>query len=255
MGEEKSNKGLVWLIVILIILVLGLIGYIVYDKALKDNNESSNNSNTTTTIITTENIESNNNEDTNYPKKDMVLDFEKAKKDNRLNFNDRRGNVLLADLTENKYNINLTIENISLNSKKHFLKVVNYKPNDYDCEKGIEKVIYFDNEVIYEPEGEGCYLSGLEDILVYQNKYVIIVFMYQNGGWIDVFDEDGKRLKTNIDMTVSSIEQINENNITIIGWPDNNEELSCKDNEYELKIEDGIINYSLINVGTNENCI
>ena len=36
MEEKKNNKGLVWLIVVLIILVLGLVGYIVYDKVLKE---------------------------------------------------------------------------------------------------------------------------------------------------------------------------------------------------------------------------
>lgn len=53
MEEKKNNKGLVWLIVILIILVLGLIGYIVYDKALSADNNLKN-ENTTSTTTTTE---------------------------------------------------------------------------------------------------------------------------------------------------------------------------------------------------------
>ena len=37
MEEKKSDKGLVWLIVILIIMVLGLVGFIVYDKVFSNN--------------------------------------------------------------------------------------------------------------------------------------------------------------------------------------------------------------------------
>ena len=56
MEEKKNNKGLVWLIVILIILVLGLVGYIVYDKILLENEISVDDNNITTTKqIVTEN--------------------------------------------------------------------------------------------------------------------------------------------------------------------------------------------------------
>ena len=42
--EQKNNKGLIALVVVLIIMVLGLGGYIVYDKVLVDNTvENSNN--------------------------------------------------------------------------------------------------------------------------------------------------------------------------------------------------------------------
>lgn len=57
MEEKKNNKGLIWLIVILIVLVLGLVGYIVCDNVLKDNNELSNNSNITSTTTTVNNNE------------------------------------------------------------------------------------------------------------------------------------------------------------------------------------------------------
>ena len=49
--EEKNNKGLIWLIVILSILVLGLIGFILYDKShVKSSNENN-------IITTTDNVE------------------------------------------------------------------------------------------------------------------------------------------------------------------------------------------------------
>ena len=56
MEEKKNNKGLVWLIVILIILVLGLVGYIIYDKTIKDDNQLLNNNTTTTTTKVETNI-------------------------------------------------------------------------------------------------------------------------------------------------------------------------------------------------------
>ena len=43
--EKKSSKGLIALIIVLIIIILGLVGYIVYDKVLLENepvNETKN---------------------------------------------------------------------------------------------------------------------------------------------------------------------------------------------------------------------
>jgi len=94
--EEKNNKGLIWLIIILIVLVLGLIGFIVYDKAfVKDIN------NNTTTIP----IENDTNEDfINYPPKndDSILSFDL----NELSSNNK------VDLTKNFKNIKLMKENL-----------------------------------------------------------------------------------------------------------------------------------------------
>ena len=44
---KKSNKGLIWLVIILILIVLGLSTYIVYDKVLtKENKQEETNNNT-----------------------------------------------------------------------------------------------------------------------------------------------------------------------------------------------------------------
>ena len=39
---KKSNKGLIWLVIILIVIVLGLSTYIVYDKILTKENKQRN---------------------------------------------------------------------------------------------------------------------------------------------------------------------------------------------------------------------
>lgn len=65
MEEKEKSRGLFWLIIILIVLVLGLVGYIVYDKVLVDNNSVNNNkeNNTSDKSTTTEKIETITNEE------------------------------------------------------------------------------------------------------------------------------------------------------------------------------------------------
>jgi len=70
MAEKKSNKGLVWLIVVLMILVLGLVGYILYDKVLKDNKVLTNDNNEVNTL---ENDDSDKKENKNNILSDSEL--------------------------------------------------------------------------------------------------------------------------------------------------------------------------------------
>lgn len=67
MEEKKNNKGIIWVIIILIFLILGLIGYIVYDKVVLENNSMNNNvlNNTTTTTTTIKNQETLTEEEIN----------------------------------------------------------------------------------------------------------------------------------------------------------------------------------------------
>jgi len=54
MENKKNNKGLIAIIIILTLCILGLVGYIIYDKALiKENNEKKTLSTKSTTITTT----------------------------------------------------------------------------------------------------------------------------------------------------------------------------------------------------------
>lgn len=61
MEERKSNKGLIWLIVILIVLVLGLAGYIIYDKIILSNENVSDNGANSKNTTTLKNEENNVN--------------------------------------------------------------------------------------------------------------------------------------------------------------------------------------------------
>lgn len=65
--ENKNNKGLIWLIIILIVLVIGLTLFIVYKEFFVDNNLSNgNDSNTTTTTSKQISIKIDENKDWVY---------------------------------------------------------------------------------------------------------------------------------------------------------------------------------------------
>lgn len=256
MEEKKNNNGLIWLVVILIILVLGLIGYIIYNNVKEDNKvDIVENTNTTTiTTTTTESVNDDSNddiEDKEFESKNVVLDFNKEKSNDVMEI----GYDVLEPLTENKYKTNLEINNILVNGRAHYVKIKNYEPNDYDCKKSVDKVIYFDDKIVYEPYAEGCYLSGLSKIRLFKKQYIILEIGSQNGGWIHIFDEDGKELKSEKDMVVSIIDSMNNDSIIFTGWDKDIEEQVCKDNKYELQINNDVITYNLITKGENESCI
>lgn len=224
MERKKFDKG-IWLIIILIILVLGLVGYVIYNN-LKDDNAKNN----------------NNRETTQFETKDITLDFQKEKLDNVMEVDFG----LMDSLTENKYKVNLTINNIEVNGKKHEVKIKNYEPNDYSCKQGVDKVVYLDNKIIYEPSDEACYLSGLYKIILFKNQYIVLHI----GASIHIYDENGIEIKLEKDMIITTIDNTSDNSIIFTGWDDGDNGQVCKDNKYELKIENKVISYNLIKKGT-----
>lgn len=118
MEEKKNNKGLIGVIIVLIVLVLGLVGFIVYDKVLKDD-KMTNNENTITK--------------TNKEEVDKKLTEEEL--ENYLNY------VPLSQLGKDAYsgeNMNLnTIDKISLlfNSNRETEKNLNDKSQYFGCVK------------------------------------------------------------------------------------------------------------------------
>jgi len=252
--EKKSNKGLIGLIVLLIILffiVLALVGYIIWDKT---NNQKTEISTTTTTIPiqTTKNVVDNSKYDQENltDSKNIVLDFQQEHKNNVMEI----GFGLFETLTENKYKVNLTINNIKTNNKSHIIKILNFEPNDYDCEEGVEKVVYFDDKIIFEPSGEDCYLAGLSEIILFKDKYVILPIGIQDSGLIKIFNENGIEIKIDDNIVVQMIKTITNDSIIFNGWDRTEQDLECLDNEYELKIENDIVSYKLIKKGTNHYC-
>lgn len=228
MRKMKFSKS-IWLIIILIILVLGIVGYVIYDN-LKDDGVNNNDNGGTTQFET----------------KDITLDFQKEKLNNvKVDWD------LMEQLTENKYKVNLTINNIEVNGKKHEVKIKNYEPNDYSCKQGVDKVVYLDNKIIYEPSDEACYLSGLYKIILFKNQYIILHI----GDYIHIYDENGTEIKSEKDMVISTIDNTSDNSLIFTGWDDGDNSQVCRDNKYELKIENNVISYTLIKKGTNDLCM
>ena len=277
MEELKNNnkKGLI-IVTILCLLFTALVGYIIYDKT------SSNKGNVPTNIESNENtnitenqeetpVTQNENENTaneqfvekEYEMKNIDVDFNSIKTNNYVGFTWDS----LENYTENKYAINLSINNIMTNDKAHSIKISNYKPGDYSCTQGVEKVISFDGKPFYEPYAQGCYLSGLNKIIVLNNKYVVIYIGAESAGWIYVFDENGNEIKTHeetnnktvrSDMAFFDIDNITDDTITFTGFDSRvHDDMRCKDNKYNLTINNGVLNYTLIEKGTviNQLCL
>ena len=267
---KNNNKKVLIIVTILCLLFTALVGYIIYDKT------SSNKGNVPTNIESNENsaitenqeetqVTQNENENTtndqfvekDYEMKNIDVDFNSIKTKNYANTD----YDFLENYTENKYAINLSINNIMTNNKSHSIKISNYKPGDYSCTRGVEKVISFDGKPLYEPYAQGCYLSGLNKIIVLNNKYVVIYIGAEGSGWIYVFDENGNEIKTHeetnnktvrSDMAFFEIDNITDDTITFTGFDSRvHDDMRCKDNKYNLTINNGVLNYTLIQKGTN----
>lgn len=267
--EKKDNKKcFIWLFIVFLITSIGLSGYIIYDK-IKDSNTINKTNKTSSANPTTNDIENNNknelenngNKDIehnpidieikNYENKKIIFDFKKENTNNimELGFN------LLERLTEDKYNLNITISNIVVNGNTHSVKIKNWDPYISGCEKGIDEVIYFDDKIIYEPFGEWCWLSELDKIRIFKNQYIILEIYSEDVSWIYIFDENGNELKSDKKIGISQIENMNDDSIIFIGWDYDIENQICKDNKYKLIIEDNKIIYQLIKTGENEICM
>ena len=161
MEEKKNNKGLVWLIVILIILVLGLVGYIIYDRVLKDD-KTPNYENTTSTTITT----------TVINKDDIVYCGEKTThiNNNKIDFKFYYKENAIGDILSDMYVNDKKISSYTINSID-IEAVDNYtKPpkNEYDNSKQInieeinEEYYLLSYYVSYESDPSNLYLKILD---------------------------------------------------------------------------------------------
>lgn len=273
---KNNNKKTLIIVTILCLVITALVGYIIYDKTssnkkeLPTSTEPSENTNfqdgekvfdlserEETPVTQNENTTNEQFVEKEYETKNVDIDFNSIKTNNYVGFTWDS----LEDYTEDKYAVNLSINNIMTNNKSHSIKISNYKPDDYSCTKGIEKVISFDGKPFYEPYAQGCYLSGLNKIIVLNNKYVVVYIGAEGSGWIYVFDENGNELKTHdetntnttrSDMAFFDIDNITDDTITFTGFDSRvHDDMRCKDNKYNLTINNGVLNYTLIQKGTN----
>lgn len=173
MEEKKNNKGIIWLITILIILVLGLIGYIVYDKVLT-NNENNKDSEAT-------NIKQENETD------DIIYDLDEK----MVSFKDLNLNIL-KDFKEN-YSINFNGVNKVLTIENKYTienKIESEQKGTSIWDKN-EITFYIDNVIVYKHtqtcEPIGC-TKTINNIGVFNNKYLAISLLdtSSNGLLVDI---------------------------------------------------------------------
>lgn len=248
MGETKTRKSLVWIIITIIILILGIIGYVVYDNVLKVDKKIPNYENNDTS---TSNIMKDNEESTKQ-KEDLLLYFENNENPDgtKRNFYDVVGNINAFSDTKNIKDV--VINDIKLEGKSHLIKIKNFNPNDpYDCVKGIDKVLYFDEQVLYEPENEACYLSNVSNIIVLNEKYLVIHYSVQNGGFMIIVDKNGNKISMPNNIIVSSINFVNNDTIYFEGWEADEE---CYSNLYKLDIVDNKVQTNLMDKSSNMLC-
>lgn len=251
MEEKNKNKSLIWIIITIIILILGIAGYIVYDNFLKVDKTNPNYENTSTTSTnTTSNIIKDNEESTKQ-KEDLLLNFDNENPDGtKRNFYDVVRNINAFSGTKNIKDI--VIDDIKLEGKSHLIKIKNFNPNDpYDCVKGTDKVLYFDKQVLYEPENEACYLSNVSNIIVIKEKYLVIHYSVQNGGFMIIVDKNGNKIFMPDNIIVSSINFVNNDSIYFEGWESDEE---CYSNLYKLDIVDNKVQTNLIDKSSNMLC-
>lgn len=260
MEENKKDRKVMLFISALVIIILALASYIIFDKVVYS--EIEKNMTTTTTTSTTTSTSASittttttkkkeTNKDDNSNNKKVVLDYEKEKKNNFMN----TGYELMSKYTKDKYVIDMTIENINVNGKKHSVTIKNFDPNNYNCKKGKDKVVYFDDKVIYEPVAEGCYITGLSEVVAFNNKYIILRFLAERGGWINIFDANGKEIKPKEDISFEKIISVDKDVIKFMSYEFDEEGSMCRPNEYEMTIENDVVKYKLIKTGEYDYCM
>jgi len=170
--EQKNNKGLIWLTVLLIILFIGLISLVVFNTMLKQNEGNTNIDNSTTTTTTT----------TTEKKAEDIINYDYAiEKNNCIITND---NVSY----EKSYKINVKYDNLKytyFSDNKTYLKneyindnLIQSEPN---TEMILSKVCYYDNYFMTIEGWEGTptlKLIDKEGKIVYKK---VVNSEYKNG--------------------------------------------------------------------------
>ncbi len=164
--NNKTNKVLIWLVVILIIVVIGLMSFIVYKEFLKDNYNQNNNNNNTSNVLNDEENNKNDITDINkFPQKSdntVLSSFYAATL-----LQDEVGKDIVDD-TENFKNISYTKNNIKYN-----LSCAAYNPKSDitqkpQCETTEIEFENFKGKYYYNNISEGCS----------DNRYLIITDQY-----------------------------------------------------------------------------
>ena len=105
MGKEKNNSGLIIIVVILSLLVLGLLGYIIYDKALNNQNDDIKKNNDSKGTVIVKNFDIEEAKVVNYPNNHMIVSGKFVLEGNEKDYNYIEFSGYCLDTNDNKYSI------------------------------------------------------------------------------------------------------------------------------------------------------
>lgn len=177
--QEKSNKGLIWLIVILIILVVSLMGFIVYREFYSEEKPSVDN----TTNTTTNNVLDDEGEDDiqQYVAEWTGTSFDlldKANIDEYSNFKNKKLKIGKIDFTLNCTGYNLA----GGNACDEFEILINGKSNNIKSSVEVETHLTVANDIVVISSGgymgtmkvisdSGSKIFEKEIVLSYRKEY------------------------------------------------------------------------------------
>lgn len=200
MKEKNCNNVLIGVIVILIILVLGLLGFIVYDKVVTNND---NNKETETTNVKQENEIDN-----------IVYDLdEKMRSLEDLNLN------ISKDFKEN-YSIKFNGENkeLTIENKYTIEKKIEDAQNGISIWDKNEITFYIDDVIIYKHvqscEPIGC-TKTLNNIGIFNNKYLAISLLDTGSNGLSVDIEELHLFELYKEVTTINSIHFNNKNIEL----------------------------------------
>lgn len=105
MDKKKNNFGLIIIVVILSLLVLGLLGYIIYDKSLNNQNDDIKKNNDSKNAVIVKSFDIEEAKVVNYPNNHMIVSGKFVLEGNEEDYNYIEFSGYCLDTNGNKYNI------------------------------------------------------------------------------------------------------------------------------------------------------
>lgn len=216
MEEKKNNKRLIWLIIILIVLILGLVGYVIYDRILKNNDDVI--SNNTTTII-----QNNDNNEENVLRRDNFVyklnnkehhisyvyyyrnsqDYYKNESEDTINFfkeediyfyNEVFMKILIDEKEIDNLEYSLYFDKDNLKPEELMSKVEILSSDSIHTIKGDKE--YFVFTINYSTQPSLTYSqTNIDPTIVNENGILIYTLEYGDGGEMWVTDETSRFYK------------------------------------------------------------
>jgi len=185
--EQKSNKGFVWLIIILIILFIGLVSLVVFNTMLNQKEKTNNNTTTTTTTV---NHQNNENKVVKNPKNNnkgvkVELEYIVGTEESYLIINDKK-TELFKDKNDSIVSFSEDFYHPEFNLYENFIEVLMPDPisNNYF------EIYDYNGNKVFDPQ-----MANIDNVNYSNNKWENITHYY-------FVDDDYKILDTKIEYNI-----------------------------------------------------